>query len=165
MENNVLLSELTKNCEKHKARLLELMEIFDLAELGYDLQEQRCKDVHNRVFAEHEFFAKMDVKRLGISKGDRIKDDDGMWLLSEEDFDRFFKIAIPILAEEKITDENGTFLENWNTQIVIARKELVEFLLTEVVPISMRKGFESCRWNIVHSNKLIEAFRSCVKAA
>ena len=160
-----MLSDFTKVCESNKQKLSELLACFELANLGYDLQEERCKEVYNRVFAEHEFLAKMDVPRCGYKKGDRIKDEDGMWLLSDEDFKLFHKIAIPILAEEGITDENGKYLEDWIGQKVSARKDLIDFLIDEIVPDFMRKDFDQCRWNIVMGDKLIDAFRKNVKAA
>jgi hypothetical protein len=107
----------------------------------------------------------MDAKRVGYSKGDRIRNEDAMWLLSDEDFDRFHKIAIPIMAKEGITDENGTFLENWLEKKIEARKELINFLIDEIVPDFMRKDLEPCRWNIVQGDKLIDIFRKNKKAA
>jgi hypothetical protein len=47
-----MLSDFTKVCESNKQKLNELLAIFVLANLGYDIQEERCKEVYNAIFAE-----------------------------------------------------------------------------------------------------------------
>ena len=166
MEEKILLAELTKNCEGKKQKLMELLEAFELACLGYDLQDQHSKDIHNRVLRENEFFCDKEFSRdTGFKIGDRITDEEYLFLLSDEDFDKVMKLARPICVEEKLTDEKGYFLENWGSIRSKAREELVNFLIYEIIPESLRHHFDSCRWNIVHSDKLINAFRKSMKAA
>ena len=167
MEENILLAELAKNCEGKKEKLMDLLKAFDLACLGYDLQDQHVKDIHNRVLRENEFFAVHDLGRgQNINVGDRITDEEFLFLLSDKDFDKVMKLSRPICVAEKLTDKNGYFLENWVGIRQKAREELVNFLIYEVIPESLRHHFDSCRWNIVHSNKLINAFKnSFTKAA
>ena len=101
MEEMKLLAELTKNCEEKKQKLLGMLEYFDLTDLGCDLQEQRCKDVHNRVLAENEFFCDKEFSRdTGFKIGDRITDEDYLFLLSDSDFSKVMELSLPILVEE-----------------------------------------------------------------
>lgn len=166
MEENILLAELTKNCDGKKEKLLELLKAFDLANLGYDIQEQMCKDVHNRVLAEHEFFCDKEFSRdTGIKAGDRITDEEYLFLLSDEDFDRVMELSLPIMVAEKITDDGGYFLEDWGKIRCDARCTLVDFLIGEIVPASFRELFGKSRSNIVFQEKLINAFKNCVKKA
>ena len=166
MEEKILLAELTKNCEEKRKKMMELLETFDLACLGYDLQDQHSKDIHNRVLRENEFFCDKEFSRdTGFKIGDRITDEEYLFLLSDEDFDKVMKLAHPICVEEKLTDENGYFLENWSEICRKAREELVSFLVYEIIPESLRHNFSSCLWNIIKSDKLIDAFRNSLKAA
>lgn len=60
MDEVKLLSELTKNCEGKKEKLLDLLKAYDLAELGRDVQRQQFKDIENKVLKENEFFCGRD---------------------------------------------------------------------------------------------------------
>jgi len=157
MDEKILLAELTKNCGKKKEKVLELLKAFDLANLGYKMQEQQCKDVHNRVLTEHEFFCVREFKRgTDINVGDRITDDEFLFLLSDEDFDRVMKLSRPIMVEEKITDENGYFLENWAEMRCDARCKLVEYIILEIIPEALRPIFWENRIRITIQEKLIK---------
>lgn len=160
MEEIKLTAELKKNCEANREKLSELLKVFDLCVLGYDMQEQRCKDVYNKVLAENVFYASLDIERTGVKVGERITDEKFDFLLSEEDFDRLQTLAIQIFVAEGITDENGYFIENWVTKKVQARKELVEFIIQNIVPNEMRETFWEARQNIVQMDKLINIMRS-----
>lgn len=154
------LTELKKNFETNREKLSKLMKVHDLCVLGYDIQEQRCKDVYNKVLSENEFYAKRDCGRCEVKIGERITDEKFDFLLSDEDFDRLQALAIPIFVAEGITDENGYFIENWVTKKVHARKELVEFIIQNIVPNEMRVKFWEARQNIVQTDKLISIMRS-----
>lgn len=157
MEDKILLAELTKNCDHKKAKVLELFEALELAELGYKLQDERCKDIHNRVLAEHEFLCDKEYSRdTGFKVGDRITDDEFLFLLSDEDFDRVMKLSRPIEVAEKITDEDGYFLENWGKMRCDARCELVEYIILEIVPEALRPIFWENRINYTFQEKLIK---------
>ena len=160
MEKTILTAELKKNCETNREKLSELLKVYDLCVLGYDIQEQRCKDVYNKVLSENEFFASRDVARAEIKVGERISDEKFDFLLSDEDFDRLQTLAIPIFVAEGITDENGYFIENWVTKKVHARKDLVEFIIQNIVPNEMRETFWEAKHNIVQTDKLISIMRS-----
>lgn len=160
MEKTILTAELKKNCETNKEKLSELLKVYDLTVLGYQVQEQRCKDVYNKVLSENEFFASRDVARTEIQVGERITDEKFDFLLSDEDFERLVSLARPVFVAEGITDENGYFIEDWVTRKVSARKELVEFIIQNIVPSEMREKFWEVRHNIVQTDKLISIMRS-----
>lgn len=160
MEEIRLTAELKKNCETNRKKLFELLKVYDLCVLGYDMQEQRCKDVYNKVLSENEFYASLDIGRTGVKVGDRITDEKFDFLLSDEDFDRLQTLAIQIFVVEGITDEKGYFIENWVTKKVQARKELVEFIINNIVPSEMRETFLEAKYNIVQMDKLINIARS-----
>ena len=160
MEEIKLTAELKKNCETNREKLSELLKVYDLAVLGYDVQEQRCKDVYNKVLSKNEFYASRDIERTGVKVGERITDEKFDFLLSDEDFDRLQALAIQIFVAEKITDENGYFIENWVTKKVQARKELVEFIINNIVPKEMRETFSAAKYNIVQMDKLINITRA-----
>lgn len=160
MEEIRLTAELKKNCETNREKLSKLMKVYDLCVLGYDIQEQRCKDVYNKVLSENEFFASRDVAGTEIKVGERITDEKFDFLLSDEEFDHLQTLANPIFVAEGITDENGYFIENWVTKKVYARKTLVEFIIQNIVPIEMRETFWEAKHSIVLTDKLIEIMRS-----
>ncbi len=160
MEEIRLIAELKKNCGTNREKLYELLKVYDLCVLGYNMQEQLCKDVYNKVLSENEFFASRDVERTGIKVGERITDEKFDFLLSDEDFDRLLTLAQEIFVAEDITDENGYFIENWVEEKVSAHKDLVEFIIQNIVPFEMRKTFWDARYNTVQMDKLINATRS-----
>ena len=165
MEEKILLAELTKNCGEKEEKLMDLLEAIDLAKLGYDLQDQHSKDIHNRVLRENEFFCDKEFSHdTGFKVGDRITDEDYLFLLSDEDFDKVMELSRPICVEEKLTDEKGYFLEDWSGICRKAREELVSFLVYEIIPETLRIHFKSCLWNVVHSDKLINAFKNSLAA-
>lgn len=168
MEEKILLAELKKNCGEKKEKVLELLKALDLANLGYDMQEQMCKDIHNRVLAEHEFFCdKVFSRDTGFNVGDRITDEEFLFLLSDKDFDCVMKLSRPIMVAEKITDKDGYFLENWGKIRCDARQELVEYVILEVVPAPLRPIFWDNRFSITVQEKLIKITKDafCKKAA
>lgn len=160
MEEIRLTAELKKNCETNRKKLSELLKVYDFCVLGYQVQEQRSKDVYNKVLSENEFYASRDIERTEIKVGERITDEKFDFLLSDEDFERLGTLAHPIFVAEGITDENDRFIENWVTKKVSARKDLVEFIIQNIVPSEMREKFWEARHNIVLTDKLISIMRS-----
>lgn len=160
MEEKKLLAELKRSCETNREKLSELLKVYELTVLGYQVQEQRCKDVYNKVLSENEFYAKRDCGRCLVKIGERITDEKFDFLLSDEDFDRLQTLARPIFVAEGITDENGYYIENWVTKKDHARKTLVEFIIQNIVPSEMRETFLEAKHSIVLTDKLIEIMRS-----
>lgn len=150
-----MLSELIQNRMKNADKLSELLESYDVAELGRKIQEQRVNEIYDRVLQENEFFSSDDY----IMPGDRITEEVHMWLLSEEDMQRVFDLARPILVAENITDENGFYLTNWTTQSLTAWRDLVNFIIQEILPSPFKEIFWENRLNVPKMDKLIEAVR------
>ena len=156
MDEKILLAELTKNLVEKKEKLMDLLKTFDLAELGRKVDDEREKEISNRVLAENEFFAGKDAVRMGMKSGERITDDDCTFLLSESDFQRFLELRRPLLVAEKICDENGYYLVDWGRITCDARNSLVEFIIDEIVPKSLAGLFRKNIHSIVMQEKLIK---------
>ena len=165
MEKEIILAELTKNCSGNNEKLLELMEAYELAKLGYEVQEEQISDIYNRILQTHEFFAKMDAKRVGFSKGDRITDESGMFLLSDKDFEKLMELSSPVLVRANICDENGYYVTDWLKIEIKAKDELVNFIILNIVPSQMRPLFWKSRNSVVFQDKLINILQSSLKAA
>lgn len=165
MEEKILLAELTKNCDEKKQKLIELLTTFELAEIGYDMQEQQCKDIYNQILAENEFYAAKDGSRMGVGLGDRITDEGQDFLLSEEEWDRLQSLVQPALTKAGITDERGYYVERWSEIRCHARRELVDYILDEILPLPLRMSLEVCRNSVVWQDKLIKVFKSSLKPA
>jgi len=157
MEKNFLLAELKKNCGEKKEKLINLLETFDLAELGRKIDDEREKEISNRVLAENEFFCCKEYSRdTGFKAGERITDEEFTFLLSESDFQKYLELRRPLLVAEKLCDENGYYLVNWGRITCDARNELASFIIEEIVPKSLAGIFRKNSWNIVMQEKLIK---------
>ena len=157
MEEKILLAELTKNCGEKKEKLMDLLKTFDLAELGRKIDDEREKEISNRVLAENEFFCCKECSRdTGFKAGERITDEEFTFLLSESDFQKYLKIRRPLLVAEKLCDENGYYLTNWGKITCDARYALVEFIIDEIVPKSIAGIFRENIYSIVMQEKLIK---------
>ena len=165
MEEKILLAELTKNCDEKKQKLIELLTTFELAEIGYDMQEQQCKDIYNQILAENEFYAARDGSRMGVGLGDRITDESQDFLLSDEEWDRLQSLVQPALTKAGITDERGYYVERWSEIRCHARSELVDYILDDILPLPLRMSLEVCRNSVVWQDKLIKVFKSSLKPA
>ena len=157
MEEKILLTELTKNCNGKKEKVLELLKAFDLAELGRKMNDEREKEISNRVLAENEFFCCKEYSRdTGFKAGERITDEEFTFLLSESDFQKYLKIRRPLLVAEKLCDENGYYLINWGMITRNARYALVEYIIDEIVPKAIAGLFRKNIHSIVMQEKLIK---------
>lgn len=168
MEEKILLAELKKNCNDKKAKVMELLEAYDLAELGRQVWEERFKDIENKVLNEHKFYAEKDCGRgVGIHKGDRITDESFSFLLSDDDFKRLQDLMLPIYVAENLTDKDGYYTQNWDEIVWVARCELVKYIIEEVVPSAFRPIFRKNERSLILQEKIIsitkEAF--CKKVA
>lgn len=159
MEEKLLLAELTKNGSQHREKCVELLKYFDLAELGRKIDDEKEKFLHNKVLAEHEFFADKDCELAGVKKGDRITDEEFTFLLSKEEWDRFFGFCHKLSVEAGLVDENGYYKTNWSKIVCDARNELYEFIVLNIVPSAIREIFWERRWSIVTQEKLINITR------
>lgn len=157
MEEKILLAELTKNCGEKKEKLMDLLEAFDLAELGRKMDDEREKEISNRVLSENEFFCCKEYSRdTGFKVGERITDEEFTFLLSESDFQKYLELRRPLLVAEKLCDENGYYLVNWGKITCDARYALVEYIIDEIVPKAIAKLFHKNIHSIVMQEKLIK---------
>ena len=162
MEEKKMQAELAANCKQHGKQLSELLKAYDLACLGYEIQEQRSKDIYNRVLAENEFrIAKnTDIanKRSGndFHEGDLVTSEEYMFMLSDADFQKVLDLAAPIFVAEKITDEKGYYIEDWCKMRNDSRNEVVNFIISNVLPAELRGAFYRLRHNVVQQQKLID---------
>lgn len=158
MENEKkMCAELERNCTANKVKLLDLMKCYDLAKLGNEVQRQEFKDIYNEVLAANEFFCKSDeFERIGIKKGDRITDGGNLWTLDEDDFNKVMELALPLQVERGLTDDKGYYITNWLTIEIGAKNELVNFIIDNILPKSLREGFEKARTSIVYQDKLLD---------
>lgn len=159
MEEKLILAELLKHGNQHRAKLLELLQAFDLAELGRKVDDEREKDLHNKVLSEHEFFADKDCERGGVKKGDRITDETFTFLLSKEEWERYFQHCHKLNVENGLVNEEGFYITNWSKIVCEARNELYEFIVKRIVPSPMREIFWEHRWSVIAQEKLINITR------
>lgn len=158
MENEKqMCAELESNCTENKERLLELMKTYDLAKLGHEVQRQEFDDIYNEVLAKNDFYCKSDeYERVGIKKGDRITDEKNLWTLDDDDFHKVMELALPLQVEQGLTDDKGFYITNWLTIEIGAKNELVNFIIDNILPKSLREGFEKARTSIVYQDKLLD---------
>lgn len=159
------MAEFADNVKANFTQLQELFKAYDLAKLGYDMQEQECKDAHNRVLAANEFFAAEDCPRAGIKAGDRVTDEMGSFCLSEDDWERYMKLCTAETFKAGITDENSYFIEDWTTIRGNARRALVAFIIDILLPQELYIVFKPLELNIVQTDKLLSIIRPMVSKA
>jgi len=165
MEEQRLLSVLKENCKANEKTLIEMMKVLDLTILGDEIQEQQFKDIYNRVLSENTFVCAREFKReTGFKVGDRILDESMMFLLSEEDFDKVGKLALPYFVEEKLTDESGRYITNWSMKVVEEKNNVFAFICKKILPKELGDFFYERRWNIVVQDKVINATRKSIVA-
>lgn len=151
--------EFRVNCETNAQQLNKLFKTFDLAKLGYEMEKAHINDLYNEVLKEHTFYASKDCERLGKKAGERIEDEQDAFLMSKSDFEKFLALTTPKLAEAGITDSKGYYITNWLTIKVEAKKELVDFIIDNIVPKELREQFEGARRNVVYQDKLLDIIR------
>lgn len=159
MDIQKLSGELQYNCETNINRLSELFKAFDLAKLGYDAQEAHIVDLYNEVLKEHTFYASKDCERLNKKAGIRVEDEQDTFLLSKSDFEKFLELTTQKLAKAGITDVKGYYITNWLTIKMDAKRELVNFIIDNIIPKDMRSPFEGARRNVVYQDKLLDTIR------
>ena len=151
MEN--MQKELGRNLTLNHDRLCELIRDYELAQLGYDVQEQQFKDIYNRVLGENEFYSCMDCDT--IKKGDRITDEAFAFLLDRKDWQCYMDMAKPYCIEQGLTDNEDRYITNWLEISCKAKNALIDFIIDELIPSSMRVVFDRMRRNVVYQDKLL----------
>lgn len=159
-----MCAELESNCTKNKERLLELMKTYELAKLGDEMQKRQFNDIYNEVLAKNEFYCKSDdYERVGVKCGDRITHEKNLWTLDDDDFHKVMEIALPLQVEQGLTDDKGCYITNWLTIKLGAKRELVDFIIDNIIPANMREQFAKVRTSIVYQDKLLDIVKNAFK--
>jgi hypothetical protein len=159
------IAELEINCKTNIDQLRELFKAYELAKIGYDMQEQQIKDLENTVLNDNCFYANEGCERANINAGERITDESFSFLLSDEDFNKFQAMKLPILVQEGITDEKGNYITNWLTIKCDAYRCLVNYIVDNIIPEEFREVFSRAKLNITYTDKLINIIRPIVITA
>lgn len=163
MDNTTVLNaEFGVNCKANIGRLRDLFEQFDLAKLGYDTQNAHERDCYNEALKAKEYYAAKTIGRCSVKKGDRILEEDMIFLMSDADFKRLLSDVQPLLKRADIVDENGNYKVDWFGIKRNARRELVNFIIDVLIPESLRDQFDAVRKNVVQSNRLFDVVRPLV---
>lgn len=141
MKTTKMIAELESNCKKNMEQLCELLKVYDLAKLGYDMQREQEKECYNAVLAESVFTASKKYTRGGISTPDRVTNESDLFLLSEEDFERVQKLVSPKLVAAGVTDERGYYITDWLGIKGDARRALVDFIINNILPEAFKAQF------------------------
>lgn len=162
MNNAKMIAELESNCKKNMEQLCELFKAYDLAKLGYDMQEEQTKGCYNAVLAENVFTASKEYTRGGISTPETVTDESDLFLLSDEDFEKVQKLAAPKLVAAGVTNERGYYTTDWLGIKGDARRALVVFIIDKILPEAFKVQFEEAKLNITYQHKLIDITRPMV---
>lgn len=139
MENKILLERFTELANSRKAEIMELQHIYLLKQIENEIVQERFNEVYNKVLAENPFYSDRDCERNRsgnkISKGDRIFSSDDQWYMSTEDYDRFLEICRKEFYAAGLTDEEGRYTEETNTENQLRDiKEKLICLSVEILP-------------------------------
>lgn len=154
----------TANVKANIQQLAELFKCYDAAKSHYNEQRRREKECYDKALNIAEFRASKDCERASIKTGDRITNQNYIFLLSKADFSRLLELAAPILQSAGITDGKGYYITNWLMFQGDARRELVNFIIDSLLPEPMKSQFSTVRLNIVQTDKLLDIVRPIVAA-
>lgn len=166
MDTKEMTAEFTANCKANIGQLAELFKAYDLAKLGYKMQEEQSKQCYTEALQAGEYRAAegYNMRGVNINEGDRVTDYKLSWLLSNEDFGRLNAAAMPLLVRDGVTDEKGYYITDWLGIKGDARRALVNFIVDTILPDGMRAQFAAVRLNIVQTDKLLDIVRPIVAA-
>lgn len=163
MNNAKMIAELESNCKANFNQLCELFKAYDLAKIGYDMQEEQTKECYNAVLAENVFTASKEYTRGGISTPETVTNESSLFLLSDEDFEKVQKLAAPKLVAAGVTDERGYYITDWLGIKGDARRALVDFIINKILPDAFKAQFEEAKRNITYQYKLIDITRPMIQ--
>lgn len=139
MENKTLLERFTELANSRKAEIVELQHMYLLKQIENEIVQERFKEVYNKVLAENPFYSDRDCERSRsgnkISKGDRILASDDQLLIGKKNYDKFLKICVKEFCVAGLTDEEGRYTEETNTENQLRDiKEKLIRLSVEILP-------------------------------
>lgn len=139
MVDKTLLEKFTENANSKREEILELQYMYLLKQIANQSVREQFKQVYNKVLAENPFYSEFDYNHSGsgnkISKGDRILSSDDQWCISVEDYDKFLEICKEELYVAGLTDKDGRYTEETNTenQLMDIKEKLIH-LSVEILP-------------------------------
>lgn len=139
MESKILLERFMELANSRKAEIMDLQHMYLLKQIENEIVQERFKEVYKKVLAENSFYSDRDCERSRsrnkISKGDRILSSDDQWLMSTEDYNNFLEICRKELSAAGLTDEEGRYTEETNTENQLNNiKEKLIRLSVEILP-------------------------------
>lgn len=164
METKEMTAVFAANVKANIQQLAELFKAYDLAKLGYKMQEEREKECYNEALTATPFYAAKSYDRCEIKAGERVTREFYTFLLSKEDFNRLLDLTTPILEREGITNAEGNYVTDWLGIKGDARRALIDFIVDTILPDGMREQFAAVRLNIVQTDKLLDIVRPIVAA-
>ena len=73
-----------------------------------------------------------------------------------DDINKVMELALPLQVERGLTDDKGYYITNWMTIEVEAKQELVNFIISHILPDSMAAVFMKVNHNVVYQDKLLD---------
>lgn len=139
MTNKTLLERFTELANSKKAEIVELQHMYLLKQIENEIVQERFKEVYNKVLADNPFYSDRDCERSRsgnkISKGDRIFSSDDQLLMGKKIYDKFLKICVKEFYAAGLTDEEGKYTEETNTENQLRDiKERLICLSVEILP-------------------------------
>ncbi len=139
MKNKTLLERFTEFANNRKAEIIELQHMYLLKQIENEIVQERFREVYNKVLEENPFYPNRDCTRNRsgnkISKDDRILSSGDQWLMSTEDYDKFLEICRKEVFIAGLTDEEGRYTEETNTENQLRDiKERLIRLSVEILP-------------------------------
>lgn len=166
METKEMTAVFTANVKANIQQLADLFKAYDLAELGYKMQEEQSKQCYTEALQAGDYRAAegYNMRGVNINEGDLVTDEKYSWLLSDVDFGRLQTAALRLLVRDGVTDERGYYITDWLGIKGDARRALVNFIIDTILPDGMREQFSAVRLNIVQTDKLLDIVRPIVAA-
>lgn len=139
MENKTLLDRFMALANSRKAESIDLQAEYLLKQIENEMIQERFKNCHNRVLSEYPYYAERECTRSrsgnNIAVGDRILDCTDEWLMSESDFDEYQKRCLPLYVADGLTDEEGKYTQEGNTENQLRElKEKLILIAVEILP-------------------------------
>lgn len=139
MTSKTLLERFTELANNRKAEIVELQHMYLLKQIENEIVQERFKEVYNKVLADNPFYSDRDCERSRsgnkVSKGDRILSSDEQLLMGKKNYDKFLEICVKEFCAAGLTDEEGRYTEETNTENQLRDiKEKLIRLSVEILP-------------------------------
>lgn len=139
MDEKKILDEFRKLVDSKKQEIMEMQYMYLLKKAENEIVQEQFREVDNKILAEYPFYAYYDCERSKskkrIYKGERILSSEDQWCMSTEAYDRFLEICRKEFFSAGLTDEEGKYTEETNTenQLKDIKDKLIR-LSVEILP-------------------------------